>query len=62
MDKDSKDNQKELNELKTRVALLEKMVLTLMTTDKQTSEQKRKSQLKMQKSSSNINRVRRIIY
>lgn len=51
-------DNKELNELKTRVALLEKMVLTLMTEQQPTEQPKRKKQ----KIQTTINRVRRLIY
>jgi|UniRef100_A0A6C0CT62 hypothetical protein len=55
MDKDTK----ELNELKTRVALLEKMVLTLMTDQQPNEQPKRKKQVRMH---TTTNRVRRLIY
>ena len=58
MDRDMKDN-KEINELKTRVALLEKMVLTLMTDQQQPTEQPKRKKQKIQ---TTTNRVRRLIY
>ena len=55
---DSKEN-KELNELKTRVALLEKMVLTLITDQQQPVEVPKRKKQKIQ---TTTNRVRRFIY
>lgn len=52
-------DNKELNELKIRVALLEKMVLTLMTDQQQPTEQPKRKKQKIQ---TTTNRVRRLIY
>lgn len=53
-------DNKELNELKTRIALLEKMVLTLMTDQQQPPNEQPKR--KKQKIQTTTNRVRRLIY